>query len=122
MKHEATLEAENNYTVAEDELARELLPLVKDYFTAEAEETGRGTLLATFTNGEKFETGEPKLQYLPEPPPPPRRIWAGAAFFPQAKNKARRTRKENRAKFCYICAKAYRENLKIFCYNKGTEN
>ena len=42
MKHEATLEAENNYTVAEDELARELLPLVKDYFTAEAEETGRG--------------------------------------------------------------------------------
>lgn len=62
MKHEATLEAENNYTVAEDELARELLPLVKDYFTAEAEETGRGTLLATFTNGEKFEIRVTKLQ------------------------------------------------------------
>lgn len=62
MKHEATLEAENNYTVAEDELAQELLPLVKDYFTAEAEETGRGTLLATFTNGEKFEIRVTKLQ------------------------------------------------------------
>ena len=62
MKHEATLEAENNYTVAEDELARELLPLVKDYFTAEAEETGRGTLLATFTTGENFKIRDTKVQ------------------------------------------------------------
>ena len=62
MKHEATLEAENNYTVAEDGLARELLPLVKDYFTAEAEETGRGTPPATVTTGEKFELRVTKLQ------------------------------------------------------------
>ena len=62
MKNEATLKAENSYTVAEDEFARELLPLVKDFFTAEAEEAGRGTLRVTFTNGEKFELRVQKLQ------------------------------------------------------------
>ena len=55
MKNEATLTADNSYTVTADEFARELIPLVKDFFTAEAEETGRGALLVTFTNGETFE-------------------------------------------------------------------
>ena len=62
MKHEATLKAETNYTVAENEFARELLPLVKDFFTAEAEETESSTLLVTFTNGEKFEIRVRKVQ------------------------------------------------------------
>ena len=62
MKYEATLKTENNYTVAADEFARELLPLVKDFFTAEAEETGSGTLLVTFTNGENFEICVNKMQ------------------------------------------------------------
>lgn len=62
MKHNATLKTENNYTVSEEEFAREILPLVKDFFTAEAKETESGTLLVTFTNGEKFEIRVKKMQ------------------------------------------------------------
>ena len=63
MKHETnTLRTEPSYTVAENELARELLPLVKDFFTADAEETGPGKLLVTFTNGEKFAIEVKKIQ------------------------------------------------------------
>lgn len=63
MKHETnTLRTEQSYTVAENEFARELIPLVKDFFTAEAEETGAGKLLVTFTNGEKFEIDVKKVQ------------------------------------------------------------
>ena len=62
MKYEATLKTENNYAVEADEFARELLPLLKDFFTAEAEETGSGKLLVTFTNGEKFEICVNKMQ------------------------------------------------------------
>lgn len=62
MKYEATLKTENNYTVSEEDFAREIIPLVKDFFTAEAKETESGTLLVTFTNGEKFEIRVRKMQ------------------------------------------------------------
>lgn len=62
MKYEATLKTENNYTVSEEDFAREIIPLVKDFFTAEAKEAESGTLLVTFTNGEKFEIRVRKMQ------------------------------------------------------------
>lgn len=62
MKNNEVLREQTDYTVTENEFAKEMLPLVKDFFTADAKETAEGKLLVTFTNGEKFEICVKKLQ------------------------------------------------------------
>ena len=62
MKNQEMCKEQGRYTVTADEFAGELLPLVKDFFTAEAEVAESGTLNVTFTNGEKFTISVQKAE------------------------------------------------------------
>ena len=43
-----------DYTVTADEFARDMIPLVEDFFTAKAALAKNATLDVTFSNGETF--------------------------------------------------------------------
>lgn len=44
----------HDYTVQADQFAREMIPLVEDFFTAKAVLSDEATLDVTFSNGENF--------------------------------------------------------------------
>ena len=126
MKNQEMCKEQGRYTVTADEFAGELLPLVKDFFTAEAEVAENGTLNVSSTNGEKFPISVQKAEYRSQQTEAPcrricgralsafRRYCAAILFLDAGTNRGKHRCRNGASKFSPIKKNSGHKNIKNF--------